>query len=172
MSDMRPDSRSVRRVAGGGDGAAGGAVSDGVGIDAPLERRPGVPMETEPRIADGVHWESPPRQPATEEILKRPDLSELTPVFGSAQPPHGLSGVLRRYAYGIPDHKARHWAILLLADRVDVAESALVELVRERPLAAAGAALLIGSALAFGAAAIRTVNRRGRRPRLSRWWFG
>jgi hypothetical protein len=125
----------------------------GAGIDAPKERRPGVPMETPPKIAAGVHWQAPPQQTTSLEILKRPGLRELTPVFGTAQPPHGLSGALRRYAYGIPDHKPRHWAVLFLADRVDVAESAVTDLFQRRPVAAtAGLVLLVGSALFVGGA--------------------
>jgi hypothetical protein len=129
-------------------------------------------METVPQVADGVHWTTPPRQQATTEILKRPDLPELTPVFGSAQPPHGLSGALRRYAYSIPDHKAGHWAVLLLADRVDVTESAVGDLIRRRPLAAVvGAALLIGTAVALGGGARRVSESRRRRSRLLPSWL-
>jgi hypothetical protein len=122
----------------------------GAGIDAARERRPGVPMETSPRLASGVHWQSPSRQEETVEILKRPDLGRLTATFGTAQPPHGLSGVLRRYAFTLPDHRPRHWAVLLLADRVDVLETSAVELVRRRPLATAiGALLLAGAVVAM-----------------------
>src|SRR5690606_33916048 len=48
-----------------------------------------------------------------------------TPVFGTAQPLHGLSGVLRTKAYSIPEHFPRHWLLLLVADRVDVLEGRL-----------------------------------------------
>jgi hypothetical protein len=61
------------------------------------------------------------------------------PVFGTAQPPRGLSGALRRRAYAIPEHRARHWALLLLADRVDVVETWVTE--RPGPAAAAATAL-------------------------------
>jgi hypothetical protein len=66
-----------------------------------------------------------------------------TPVFGTAQPPRGLSGRLRAAAYAIPDHFARHWMLLILADRVDVLESR----VRRRPLlaVAAGLGALVGT---------------------------
>src|SRR5690606_2566245 len=32
-----------------------------------------------------------------------------TPVFGTAAPPHGPSGAVRRLAYRYPDHLVRHW---------------------------------------------------------------
>jgi hypothetical protein len=135
----------------------------GAGIDAPKQRRPGVPIETRPQIAKGAHWDSPARQQPHGEILRRPDLAELTPVFGTAQPPHGLSGVIRRYAYTLPDHKSQRWAALLVADRVDVAESGLADLFRRRPLAvAAGFLLLVGAGVAVGAAL------RGRRSGIGR----
>jgi hypothetical protein len=124
----------------------------GAGIDGPRERRPGVPMETTPRAAAGVHWRTPSRQDPTVEILKRPDLAQLTATFGTAQPPHGLSGVLRRYAYTIPDHRPQHWAVLVLADRVDVVETAAADLVRRQPLvlaAAAGGLLLVAVGMAL-----------------------
>jgi threonine dehydrogenase-like Zn-dependent dehydrogenase len=57
--------------------------------------------------------------------LRRPlRPSPRTLVFGTAQPPHGLSGLVRRTAYRIPEHRARRWALLLLADRLDILENA------------------------------------------------
>lgn len=98
---------------------------DGYGVDAGEENRPGVPMEAEPRAAEGAHWSSPPRQQVSEDHPHRTGIPRPTPVVGTAQPLHGLSGVLRRSAYDIPEHYARHWALLMLADRVDVLEDRL-----------------------------------------------
>jgi hypothetical protein len=92
----------------------------GAGID--LENRPGDPMETEPRPAGNAHWSAPDKQRATVSVLKRAELDVLTPVFSNAMPPRGLSGMVRRLAYRIPEHRASHWAILLLGDRIDVLE--------------------------------------------------
>jgi hypothetical protein len=93
------------------------------GVDRDPANRPGVPKEiTPPHTLPGVHWIEPPQQIPTTEVLERADLDKLTPVFGTAQPPRGVSGAIRRYAYTIPDHEARHWMLLLLADRVDVIE--------------------------------------------------
>jgi hypothetical protein len=134
----------------------------GAGIDLPRSRRPGSPMESALRAAAGAHWEAVERQPVTGEILKRADRQALTPVFGTAQQPHGLSGVLRRYAYTIPDHKPRHWALLFLADRVDVVESAAGEAFQRRPVAtSAGVVLVVGAAMALWLGADR---RRSRSP--------
>jgi len=104
------------------------------GADLDLAARPGVPMEAEPPRRDpGAHWEEPDRQIRDRSHLKRKGLEEVTPVFGTAQPPRGASGIMRRVAYRIPEHKARHWALLLAADRVDVMEGRLGRLMA-RPL--------------------------------------
>ena len=101
----------------------------GWGVDADFSKRPGVPMETQPQSDPGAHWQAPPRQVPQIEKLKRMEVSILTPVFGTCQPIHGLSGELKRRAYSIPEHKASHWLLLLLSDRVDVLESGVKNLV-------------------------------------------
>ncbi|HEY3821407.1 MAG TPA: hypothetical protein VGL81_29775 [Polyangiaceae bacterium] len=103
------------------------AKHDGVvvppAVDAPRDRRPGVPMEVNPPHPLGApHWKEPDRQPDPGFILKRAGLERLTPVFGESAPPRGLSGMMRRAAYKIPEHYTTHWLALLLADRVDAVE--------------------------------------------------
>lgn len=90
------------------------------GFDAPLANRPGVPMEAEPEPT-GAYRAEPPQQRGS--TLHRAALDGPTPVFGTAQPPRGLSGALRRGAYRVPEHYARHWMLLMLADRIDVLEA-------------------------------------------------
>jgi hypothetical protein len=100
-------------------------------VDRSPEARPGVPKERLPPQplphSEGVT--QPPQVPRFE-ILKRVGLAELTPVFGTAAPPHGVSGELRRVAYRVPEQRVSHWLLLMLADRVDVVESGLVDLAR------------------------------------------
>lgn len=96
-----------------------------IGIDEALERRPGVPMEAEPRLDSGAHWRTPQRQRRRATQLRRKGLARLTPVFGTAVPPRGISGLMRRIAYLTPEHRARHWLLLRAADRVDVLEGRL-----------------------------------------------
>lgn len=117
------------------------------GIDLPLENRPGVPYETAPRPLPGAHWIAPVRQVPHVTVLHRAGLARLTPVFGTASPPHGISGKLRRIAYDIPEYRARHWMLLLFADRVDVIESDPVGFVK-RALPVAAIALAIGAGIA------------------------
>ena len=121
-----------------------------VGVDASPAARPGVPMYARgirpPEQPGGVRQDHPsppgasgtlPRQGEDPRHLKRLGLKRLTPVYGTANPPHGVAGALRRWAYGYPENLARHWMILLTADRVDVVEDRLGA-VLERPLASAG----------------------------------
>jgi hypothetical protein len=105
-------------------------------------------MEAEPHPDPGAHWITPQRQPTAPTHLRRKGLHALTPVLGTAQPPRGLSGRLRWLAYRVPEHRARHWVLLMAADRVDVLEhragEALGSSVRKRPVTAVGIALLAG----------------------------
>ena len=112
-------------------------VAGSHGIDADPARRPGVPMHAPPARAEGAHWEHPERQANAEEHLHRAALERPTPVVGTGVPPRGLSGALRRRAYETPEHYARHWAMLLAADRLDVVEDRLGELMAG-PLESAG----------------------------------
>jgi hypothetical protein len=95
----------------------------GAGIDAAPENRPGVPREVERR--DSGAWWDRPEQQRPRDGASRDGLRRATPVFGTAQPPAGLSGAVRRAAYRIPEHRAARWALLLAADRVDVLEHRL-----------------------------------------------
>src|SRR5690348_322658 len=86
------------------------------GVDVSPTNRPGVPKEAlPPKVIPRLRRVALALQVPHEEILKRAELSELTPVFGTAPPPHGISGALRRIAYDIPDYKVRHWMLLLVA---------------------------------------------------------
>lgn len=112
-------------------------------VDAAPERRPGVPMERErPAPVGNAHWLAPERQTDPGTVLKRTTLDALTPVFGTAVPPRGISGMMRRAAYRIPEHHTSHWLALLLADRVDALEHR-AKRVLPFALAAAGVYLLV-----------------------------
>jgi hypothetical protein len=87
-------------------------------VDADPDSRPGVPFIGQSDLIP------PPldRQAPSVEVLVGPERNRLTPVFGTSTPPRGLSGVIRRAAYRIPEHKAPRWMLLVLGDRVDVWE--------------------------------------------------
>jgi hypothetical protein len=93
------------------------------GVDLDLSRRPGVPMMREPQPWPNTRY-PPERQqgePASP-MHGRPN-KELPPVFGTSTPLKGLSGVVRKLAYSLPDHKPSHWLLMLLGDRVDLWET-------------------------------------------------
>src|SRR5687768_15601365 len=105
----------------------------GWGVDLNPQDRPAVPKENFNPGGTGAHWDFPDRQVPRWPREKSSEHQFLTPVFGTSCPPKGLSGVIRRYAYEYSEGRARHWLLLMLADRVDVLESVVRDLLRGRP---------------------------------------
>jgi len=101
----------------------------GWGVDADPKNDPTYPMKNR---NDGEHagysWERPPQQPITVEVLHSNERPDLTSVFGTSTPPSGLSGVIRRFAFGYSESSYGHWLPLMLADRVSVVEGVLGDL--------------------------------------------
>ena len=95
------------------------------GADLEPSRRPGVPKERNRENGSSghsSHWARIPRQRPAVKILQTVERPSLTPVFGTRNPPRGMSGLLRELAFGYSEDKLRHWMLLVLADRVDMAE--------------------------------------------------
>ena len=123
----------------------------GYGADADPSRRPGYPREVRPHLVGDAKG-PPERMHSDVKVFKHGQPArQFPPVYGTAQPPKGLSGALRAFAYKYPDHWTRHWMMLLMADRVDVLES---KLRRGLPALAAVAAVLV-----VGGVAVRRLNR-------------
>ena len=101
----------------------------GWGVDADSKNDPTYPMK---HRSDGEHagysWERPPQQPITTEILHSIERPNVTSVFGTSTPPSGLSGSIRRFAFGYSESSYGHWLPLMLADRVSVVEGILGDL--------------------------------------------
>ncbi|WP_133479340.1 hypothetical protein [Cognatilysobacter segetis] len=95
---------------------------NGWGADLDRSKRPAVPMERQPPRMGNPHWDVPEAQPQTVEVLHSIERPGNTPVFGTACPPSGLSGKIRRAAFRHSEGRLRHWMMLLLADRVNVVE--------------------------------------------------
>ena len=82
----------------------------------------------------GAHWDFPERQPEKEPRERSIEHAFLTPVFGTAQPPKGLSGAIRKFSYArYGEGRLGHWALLILADRVDAWEHHLRSFATTRP---------------------------------------
>lgn len=101
----------------------------GWGADLDPAVRPAYPMErTPPRFIDPperMEYQKPRRPVKVFHSTERPG---LTPVYGTAQPPVGLSGMIRAGAYRQSENDLRHWLLLLLADRVNVVEGFIEDL--------------------------------------------
>ncbi len=127
-----------------GDGQDGAGGMPWRAVDAAPVVRPGVPREHRAVPDPGAHWDRPAQQRGTR-LLAASGLREATPVFGTAQPAHGLSGLVRRAAYRIPAHRPGRWLLLRAGDRIDVLEHRLA---RGWLVLPAAAALVAGYALA------------------------
>lgn len=137
------------------DTIARGATGRPEATDSDPSNRPGVPMYKPAGSSSEIVRPPLDQQETDVEILVGVDIGKLTPVFGTCQPPRGLSGMMRRAGYKIPEHKAARWMTLLLADRVDVWESRM----RRHPILSAVAVAAIISGVRV---------RRARRSKLRR----
>jgi hypothetical protein len=100
----------------------------GWGADLELKNRPAVPMERTPPRFIHQHEGQIEQQAESVEVLVSPERPGITPLFGTAQPPSGVSGMIRRAAYKMTENDVRHWLMLLLADRVNVVEGIVDDL--------------------------------------------
>jgi hypothetical protein len=106
----------------------------GWGVDLDPRDRPSVPREKFDPTLSGAHWDFPERQPEKWPRERSIEHKFLTPVFGTACPPKGVSGAIRKYSYAkYSEGRAAHWLLLILADRVDAAGSTLRSFVSAHP---------------------------------------
>ena len=113
------------------------------GADIKMSDRPGVPMEraSHDPLTPATHWREPERMRNDPLVTRRMELKQMTPMFSTAYRPKGISGMIRRGAYRLPETHARHWMSLLLADRVELWEHRIaraVKLVAVVPMGIAG----------------------------------
>lgn len=104
----------------------------GWGEDLPPEHR-----RTWQQLEDfdtGVSAERPPRQPGGEARERSIEHGMLPPVFGTAQPLHGASGAIRRFAYDhFSETKNTRWLLLVIGDRVEAVGAHLRSFATPRP---------------------------------------
>jgi hypothetical protein len=101
------------------------------GADLNPADRPSYPKEIATDLP--VIWDFPERQQPRGFREKSTEHKFLTPVFGTAQPLHGLSGAIRRYAYTLSEGRTAHWLLLIAGDRVDVLENRIAALFSGQP---------------------------------------
>jgi hypothetical protein len=105
----------------------------GWGVDLDPADRPSVPKLQFQEDFTGAHWEFPERQPEKYPRERSPEHGMLTPVFGTAQPPSGVPGAIRRHAYRYSEGRTAHWLLLIAADRVDAWQHHLTSLLTLHP---------------------------------------
>lgn len=106
----------------------------GWGADLDPAYRPSVPRETLDARPEGAPQGLPEQQPHEGYRERSLEHADLTPVFGTAQPLKGVSGVIRRLAYDrFSEARTAHWLLLIAGDRVDVLGSTLRSFVTLRP---------------------------------------
>ena len=103
---------------------------EGWGADLDPAVRPAVPKERTPQRFVNAHWDDiePQENPRKVKVLHSNERPGLTPIYGTAQPPSGLSGMIRHGAFRYSENDLRHWLMLLFADRVNVVEGILDDL--------------------------------------------
>jgi hypothetical protein len=103
----------------------------GWGIDADPKNDPTYPMKQRTDEEQrGYTWDRPETQQSNVEILHSVERKNTPAVFGTAEPPKGLSGNLRRQAFKYSESSYGHWLPLVLADRVNVLEGIADDLSR------------------------------------------
>lgn len=100
----------------------------GWGSDLDPAVRPGVPMDKAPDVGIETLYPAFEQQIPRAKVHKSTEHAKLTPVFGNACPPRGLSGKIRDFAYGFSEGRLSHWLLLMAADRVDLVEEILIDL--------------------------------------------
>lgn len=101
---------------------------EGWGADLDPQARPAYPKERTPPRFINRHWDELEAQRPSVKVFHSTERPGLTPVYGTAQPPSGLSGMLRAAAFKQSENDMRHWLMLLLADRVNVVEGVIDDL--------------------------------------------
>jgi hypothetical protein len=82
----------------------------------------------------GAHWTLPDRQPGGDNRERSIEHGMLPPVFGTAQPLHGVSGAIRRFAYdNFSETKNTRWLLLVLGDRVESVSAHLRSFTSRQP---------------------------------------
>ncbi len=101
----------------------------GWGIDADSKNDPTYPMKKRTdEEQEGYSWDRPEQQVRDVEVLKSVERPNLTAVFGTAAPPAGLSGHIRRMAYKYSESSYGRWLPLIMADRIDMVEGVIDDL--------------------------------------------
>jgi hypothetical protein len=105
------------------------ATVPGWGVDADPKNDPTYPMRHRENDDHSGDWIRPALQRTDIEVLQSIEYKRRPAVFGTASPPRGLSGLIRRGAFAYSESHWLHWLMLMGADRIDMVEGILDDLV-------------------------------------------
>jgi hypothetical protein len=106
------------------------ALIVGWGADADPRNDPTYPYRERSADDHSGEWKRPTQQEPQVELLKSVEHKWLPAVFGSASPPSGVSGSMRRLAFRWSESNWAHWLLLMAADRVNMVEGLVEDLGR------------------------------------------
>lgn len=102
---------------------------NGWAVDADAENDPTYPMRMRTNDSqEGYTWDRPEQQLEGTEKLQSNERPNLSSVYGTATPPSGLSGMIRRRAFDYSENSYAHWLPLMLADRINMVEGVVSDL--------------------------------------------
>lgn len=104
----------------------------GWGVDADERNDPTYPYRDRSADDHSGEWRRPARQESEVEILQSIEHKHRPAVFGTASPPKGVSGAMRRLAFRWSESNWTHWLLLVGADRVNMVEGLVEDLAQAR----------------------------------------
>ena len=102
----------------------------GWGADADSRNDPTYPYRDRSKDDHSGEWKRPTQQEPQVELLKSVEHKWLPAVYGTASPPSGVSGSMRRLAFRWSESNWAHWLLLIAADRVNMVEGLVEDLGR------------------------------------------
>jgi hypothetical protein len=106
------------------------ALITGWGVDADPKNDPTYPYRNRSEDDHSGEWRRPTQQEPHVELLTSVEHKWLPAVFGTASPPSGVSGSMRRLAFRWSESNWAHWLLLMGADRVNMIEGLVQDLAR------------------------------------------
>jgi hypothetical protein len=104
----------------------------GWGVDADPQNDPTYSYRDRSADDHRGEWDRPTLQRSDVELLQSVEHKQTPAVFGTASPPRGISGMLRRLAFRWTESNLAHWMLLMGADRIDMVEGLVEDLARAK----------------------------------------
>ena len=102
----------------------------GWGVDADPSNDPTYSYRDRSADDHSGKWDRPVQQQSEVELLQSVEHKQTPAVFGTSTPPKWISGMMRRMAFRWSESNWAHWLLLLGADRVNMVEGLVEDVVR------------------------------------------